>query len=162
MILILVACSSGPAVASPNEVDRSPAVQQQTQWVKPQELEENDIEISQRAPVSDNNQTQAQAIELSNPNSTAENAIVSGFRVQLQAGKSPEQMQEALLIAKSYFNPRGFEVYLVYESPMYKLRVGDAKTRKSAEKILAQCRQQGYRDAWVVPDLVNSALDQED
>ncbi len=69
-------------------------------------------------------------------------------------------MRRALNEAKSFFNPRGYEVYLVYESPMYKLRVGDTTDRKRADKLLTLSKENGYRDAWVVPDMVNSALDQ--
>lgn len=162
--ILLIACGSQKQVVKTNTAPQEEKVAQKQapRWFDPNTLEEKDIEISARQ--------KSEKIDLPDAMKTKEplesetqkeaNRIVDGFRIQLQASKSSEKMEKALKIAKNYFNPRGYEVYLVYESPLYKLRVGDATTRKHAEKILEISRATGYRDSWIVPDMVNGALDQ--
>lgn len=45
-------------------------------------------------------------------------------------------------------------VYLVYDAPQYKVRVGDFLLREDALQLSNRLRQSGYYDVWVVPSKV--------
>lgn len=75
-----------------------------------------------------------------------------GFRIQLYSTSDMEAAQEVLEVADSVFTDHW--VYIVYEVPFYKVRLGDFETRFQANRILANVVQEGFRDAWVVPDRV--------
>jgi hypothetical protein len=51
-----------------------------------------------------------------------------------------------LTIAEEIFN---LPLYLDYEVPYYKLRVGDFSVREEAENMLPEIKAIGYRNAWV-------------
>lgn len=50
------------------------------------------------------------------------------------------------------------KVYIIFELPNYKLRVGDFINRKEAENIQKKIVQLGYRTAWVVPTLIEADI----
>jgi cell division septation protein DedD len=161
---LLFSCGSGTKKTA-IESDRPAAKNEEAgQWFDTGKLEEKDIHIEKKDPVKISESPKAieKPVDPIVEEESKANEIVSGFRIQLSASKDSKKMRDALTEAKSFFNPRGYEVYLVYESPMYKLRVGDALDRKRAEKLLSLCQDNGYRDAWIVPDMINSALDQGD
>lgn len=162
--ILLIACGSQKQVVKTGtSPEKQKVVQKEApRWFDPNKMEENDIEISarQKSEKIDVPEAMKNKEPVESETQKEANRIVDGFRIQLQASKSSEKMEKALKIAKNFFNPRGYEVYLIYESPLYKLRVGDATTRKHAEKILGISRDTGYRDSWIVPDMVNGALDQ--
>ena len=45
-------------------------------------------------------------------------------------------------------------IYIKFELPNYKLRVGNFDSRKKAETYRNKVIQLGYRSAWVVPTLI--------
>ncbi len=78
------------------------------------------------------------------------NVLVNGFRVQLMATKD---MQTAELIkreAMEKFAPDSMNVYVEFDSPYYKIRVCDCKTREEAEQVKRLAIERGYRQAWIV------------
>jgi hypothetical protein len=72
----------------------------------------------------------------------------SGFRVQICAvsdeGRARQIQREAIL---KFMNE---EVYLIYDSPYYKVRVGNCMTRFEADKLQQLAVEKGFDDAWVV------------
>ena len=163
-MVFLLSCGSSTKRSDVTNDSPDVGLQEAPQFFDPHSLEEDDVVIEKKetvkvveAPIAIETKPEPE-VEVE----TKANEIVSGFRIQLSASKDSKKMRDALNSAKSFFNPRGYEVYLVYESPMYKLRVGDTINRKKADKLLTLCKESGFRDAWVVPDMVNSALDQGD
>ena len=77
--------------------------------------------------------------------------LVSGYRVQLLATRSSEKADElkAKLIRKT-----AMPVYISFEPPNYKVRVGNYQTRKEADVAQQTLRALGYRTAWVVQSRV--------
>ena len=41
-------------------------------------------------------------------------------------------------------------VYVVYETPNYKVRIGDYVVREDADKMRKNLHKMGYRSAWVI------------
>ena len=52
------------------------------------------------------------------------------------------------------------DVYLEYDAPYYKVRVGDCPTEWQGEELLQLARRLGYPDAWLVHTIIKG--DQEE
>ena len=94
--------------------------------------------------------TPTQAPEKSTP------AIIQGYRVQLLATGDEPQAREAQKSAIFRFEEG---VYLVFEPPLYKLRIGDCQTRKEAEDLREKAIRNGFHDAWIVPSKIQLRRD---
>ena len=46
------------------------------------------------------------------------------------------------------------KIYIIFELPNYKLRVGNFLNRKEAESFQKKIVRLGYRTAWVVPTMI--------
>ncbi len=68
------------------------------------------------------------------------------YRVQIFTSRLYTEASREKAIAEEIFN---LPVYLDYEVPYYKLRVGDFTTRGEAEDMLPEIKAIGYRNAWV-------------
>ena len=74
------------------------------------------------------------------------------FRIQLFSSKLYGVGKQAFRVAEEIFDR---PVYLDYEVPYYKIRVGNFADRDEAEKYLLKVRTAGYNDAWVVAVNIN-------
>ena len=72
---------------------------------------------------------------------------VLGFRVQVFA---TDLEFEARTVEEKALIDFEESVYLVFDSPNYKIRVGDCRSRAEANKLRQRAVELGYRDAWVV------------
>ena len=82
----------------------------------------------------------------------AEPDTVQGFRIQVFASNNYEE-------ATAVRNTLNLElpaqwVYMVYDAPTYKVRVGDYTNRADANLAVDGFIDRGYKGAWVVPDRV--------
>ncbi|MBD3374687.1 hypothetical protein GF406_06615 [candidate division KSB1 bacterium] len=78
---------------------------------------------------------------------------INGFRVQLVSTRDEE---EARLIRSEALLDLEQPVYLSYDNPYYKVRVGDFTTRSQAERYKERLALQGYPDAWVIRTIINT------
>jgi hypothetical protein len=69
------------------------------------------------------------------------------FRVQLFTSKQFGQARKAVVVAEEIFDQ---PVYLDYEVPYYKVRVGNFADRDDAEEYRPKVQTAGYKNAWVV------------
>ena len=74
------------------------------------------------------------------------------FRVQLYTSKLFGEARRQLLVAEEIFDQ---PVYLDYEVPYFKLRVGNFPDRETAETYQQKAKATGYTNAWVVLVTVN-------
>jgi hypothetical protein len=77
---------------------------------------------------------------------------LAGFRVQVMFTQDIDQatqMRDSLNVLL----PDDW-VYIVFDSPYYKVRVGNYLDRPSANKMVRVLVGKGFKDAWVVPDVV--------
>jgi len=72
---------------------------------------------------------------------------VDGFRVQLFASVSRDTAENARKAAEERL---GMRAYVDLVEGMYKVRVGDCRTREQAETVLRRCQERYYQDAWIV------------
>lgn len=81
-----------------------------------------------------------------------ESEIVSGFRVQVTFTENIEVANQVKNELSALLPDE--QVYVVYEAPYYKVRVGDFLSRPEANLNLRTLTERGYKDAWIVPDKV--------
>jgi hypothetical protein len=74
------------------------------------------------------------------------------FRVQLLTSKAFGEARQAASVAEEIFDR---PVYVDYEVPYFKLRVGSFGNRDDAELYKQKARAVGYSNAWVVAVTVN-------
>jgi inorganic pyrophosphatase len=91
------------------------------------------------------------ALHAGNKTVTGSIKTVDGYRVQIYNGPS----REIAMAAKSTFDKRypTIRSYLAYNTPRYKIKVGNFETKKEAEKFLKQIISI-VPAASVVPDIV--------
>jgi hypothetical protein len=77
---------------------------------------------------------------------------VQGFRVQLMASTDEVQARE---VKKTAMLKLSAKVYLKFEAPHYKVRIGDCTTRDEAKLVLQEAVTNGFTDAWIVPSKVH-------
>jgi hypothetical protein len=75
---------------------------------------------------------------------------VNGFRVQILATKNIETASLFEQEATERFESLEHKTYLIFEAPLYKIRVGDCKERADAENLREIAKQYGYREAFIV------------
>jgi len=76
---------------------------------------------------------------------------VKGYRIQVAISQNEKDLidikEKLEVIVKE-------KIYIKFELPNYKLRVGNFDSRKKAEAYRNKVIQLGYRSAWVVPTLI--------
>lgn len=83
---------------------------------------------------------------------TVEEEVLQGFRIQIFASASIDEANSTRTSALQKL--RVDSVYVVYDSPVYKVRVGDFPSRYDANQRLPLLIEKGFPDAWVVPDRI--------
>lgn len=73
--------------------------------------------------------------------------ITEGFRVQVFATRHKEKADSLLNVVDLKIDQ---SVYVTFEAPLYKVRVGNCPDRRSAEKLQAELNTHGYRNAWII------------
>ncbi len=72
---------------------------------------------------------------------------IEGYRIQLFAGRDKLQAKR---VEGDALNRSGLSVYLNYEAPQYKVRVGNFSDRDQAMQDCNRLKQLGFSEAWVV------------
>ena len=80
-------------------------------------------------------------------NSDSSQVIIEGFRVQVLATSSQEnadRLRDELAIEY------GKDIYIVFEAPNYKVRIGNFIDRRLAEKLRLELINKGYPSSWSI------------
>lgn len=89
---------------------------------------------------------------IQSPIETARPETTAGFRVQILL---TQDIDHAAAIRREITEILPDEsVYIVYELPYYKIRVGNFVDRTEAGQMLRELQDLGYKDAWIVPDRI--------
>jgi len=94
---------------------------------------------------------------------TTEEAVekeVDGWRVQILATSNIENATLIHQEALDQFSLSDIKAYLIFEAPLYKVRIGDATNQNNAQTIRDLARDYGYVEAFIVRSkvLVQSGL----
>jgi len=79
--------------------------------------------------------------------------VSEGYRVQVLATRYFERADSLAVIMKNTVRD---SVYVDFEAPNYKVRVGDFIDRNSAESLQQDLVQMGYNSAWILRSRINS------
>ncbi len=80
-------------------------------------------------------------------------SVIEGYRVQVLATRYFERADSFAIIMK---NTVSESVYVDFETPNYKVRIGDFIERESAESLQQDLVQMGYNSAWILRSRINS------
>jgi hypothetical protein len=76
-----------------------------------------------------------------------------GYRVLVLTTDNFEEADQ--IKADIYFSKIADEVYVDFEPPFYKVKVGDFESQKSADDLKFKLSQLGYKEAKVIKDKIN-------
>lgn len=148
---VLLVIFSGCAALFPAKPVKTPAEERKDFLDKyeksfnPAEYDEVEDTVYERLVGKNKNLLSTRDAEVKEPE------LISGFRVQLLLTSEIDQANtlknEVIPIVKD-------GVYIIFEAPYYKVRVGDCQTRTSANQLLKTIVNLGYKNAWIVPDKV--------
>jgi len=116
--------------------------------LRPSDFDE-EVEIVQKAHAQSSGFI---PLEIPSDSSVVIEEIAQGFRIQIFASSSIDEANAAQVLAEEKA-PRD-SIYIVYDPPVYKVRIGDYATRFEANQQLIRLVNIGYPDAWVVADRI--------
>jgi hypothetical protein len=87
--------------------------------------------------------------------SKAFNNFVRGYRVQVMISQDENEL---IKLKNTLLQSLNEDIYIIFELPNYKLRIGDFISRKEAESFQEKIIKLGYRTAWVVPTIIEMEI----
>ena len=148
-VFLILGCSTTKNMAT----KKQPAKEEEkktgivNEFFDPLILNEDDLKVKKTiAAESKSDQVKEDASQSGNEFQKTE--TVAGFRVQICAVSNEERAKEIQRDALLKFINE--DVYLIYDNPYYKVRVGNSPTRYEADKLQQLAIEKGFEDAWVV------------
>lgn len=110
---------------------------------------DEDVEQVQKSHTAENHIIGEESVADS---TIVESEFLQGFRIQIFASVSIDEANAM----KSAAAPKITEdsIYVVFDPPVYKVRVGDYRARIEASQKLPKFVDMGFPDAWVVGDQI--------
>jgi len=115
----------------------------------PLKLEDEDIKFKEDEEKSSGKNRTTQTNDTAEL-SEKENQLIDGFRIQLFATKDIESATVAKKEAEFAFVEDGYNVYVEFDSPYYKVRIGDFTDRDKATEFREIAHEKGYPSPWIV------------
>lgn len=130
----------------------------------PLTLEDDDITIHKQTDLMQKQSASVKNLSQTTPHKAIPDSLqrykeVDGFRVQVFAGRDIQAATMAETQARADFEKQGLKVYLIFEAPFYKVRVGDFTDRNDAENARDLARRLGYKSAFVARSKVKVAVE---
>ncbi len=151
LLLLATGCSSSRRAADKDgeaTKERKLSLAQYESTLNPSDYDE-EIEAVQKAHAEEKGHTQ---LNIPNDSTIVQQEMIQGFRIQIFSSSNVDDANAAKKAAEGKF-PND-SVYIVFDAPVYKVRVGDFVNRYDASQRLPDLVDKGYRDAWIVPDQV--------
>jgi SPOR domain len=108
---------------------------------------EDDVEVVEQKKSEDRDTTE---LRIPKDSTVVQETSQLGFRIQIYSTSSIDEAMNTRTNVLTKL-PRD-SVYIVYDPPIYKIRLGDFQTRYDASIELPTIVNLGYADAWIVPD----------
>ena len=152
VLLLLAACGQGKDALRPEDLieqqSRKAPLSYYEATLRPSDFDE-EVEIIQRAHAQ---LAGILPLDIPSDSTVVVEEEIQGFRIQIFASSSIDEANASKIGAEEKFlrDP----IYVVYDPPVYKVRVGDYVTRFEANQQLTRLVNIGYPDAWVVADRI--------
>ena len=147
---LIYACASSQQAIETNDLKKTNPYDES---FDPNTLNDDDIVITKYDQPVENDKILIPTEVIQNDKVTIKE--VRGYRVQIIATKNIESASQAELEAKDIFGTLNHKIYLIFDAPNYKVRVGDVVSRDEADTIREIAKDYGYRGAFVVKSKVN-------
>jgi len=148
--LFLAACSPAAQVKSREQV--TPALDESfdpltlnDDDLKPEDIQLHPREMKKPEQAPQENRAQREFMNLEE---------TDGFRVQLFAGKEYDKANFIKSEIAAKFPDYGQQIYLTFETPWYKIRVGNFRVREKADEFRDLARSAGFDQSFVVQSKV--------
>ena len=79
--------------------------------------------------------------------------IIEGYRVQVLATRERFKAEKLQSDLEELFE---YKIYVIFEAPNYKVRIGDFIDRQKAEKFRKKLSDNGYSSAWIIRTKIDS------
>jgi hypothetical protein len=147
--LLIAGCGATKEIATDDRAASDEAIRSFESRFQPSDHDPLKQRTHYRVPGSPDSLTAGSTNESLTP---AAAEMVQGFRVQVYSSTEIDAARTKKAEFESAFPDEWF--YLNYQAPTYKLRAGNFQTRFAAERFARLLTDQGYREAWTVPETV--------
>ena len=117
--------------------------QEQDEFVDPKKI----IDVKPKWPIVINPGDDKIELELYNDFNDTSVVIVEGYRVQIFVTRYTQSADSIQALLAENIEE---DIYITFEVPYYKIRVGNCIDRKQAEKLQTKLKSHGYPSAWIV------------
>lgn len=151
LLVLAIGCSPSKRVAEKGEEsakEKKLSLAQYEATLNPSDYDE-EIEMVQKAHAEEKNRGQ---LTIPSDSTIMQEELIQGFRIQVFSSSNIDDANEARKGAEAKFQHDS--VYIIFDTPVYKVRVGDFANRYDANQRLPEFVDKGYRDAWIVPDQI--------
>jgi len=156
LIIFISGCASTQKMSVNNESDTNMGIIDES--FNPANLDDDEIIIKRKKTKTESSSNYDMTVLDYADNMVNSDEEISGYRVQICAVadeiKARDIQRDAIL--KFMEN-----VYLIYDSPYYKVRVGDCVNRFEADLLQKSAVEKGFDDAWVVKTKVKPSSPKE-
>lgn len=97
-------------------------------------------------------------LDLAVPNGLEDSKVQIGYRVQIYSTSDYLQALKMDSLARTIWKE---EVYMRFDSPYYKIRIGNERHRDAADRLQQNAFKAGFRTAWVVRTEIEHRPDKE-
>lgn len=147
ILFLLWGCASSPrAIEQPEQLQQKTSIEEYERTFNPSKYNEPIAATTTRE------KSATLTVTLPEDSLQITEEVVQGYRVQVYSSSNfDEASQMKSLVAEQASSD---SVYILFDPPVYKVRVGDYPTRYEANQRLLFFLNAGYRDAWIVPDRI--------
>ena len=83
---------------------------------------------------------------------------ISGYRIRIFSNSGPGAREEGEIIRAGFIGKyKGINTYYIFDTPYYRLYIGDFRTKSDAMKFYKQIENE-FPDAFIVPSKINYPL----
>lgn len=153
LVALLAGCGSSKGSrtssdSSPEDRERRVSLTQVERQFNPSDYDDELDAVVQQHEIDQ----QRAASEASKDSLVIESEPSQGYRIQIFATSNIDEANAMRLTTVQRVTEDS--VYIVYDPPVYKVRVGDFRTRAEASQKLGSLNSIGFPDAWVVGDRI--------
>lgn len=147
IITLLLSCSSSRKTTREETPEKKSP--QYDESFDPLRLNDDEI-VFKEEPKPTTRKDGTEGTEIFKEPAEKEDKLIDGFRIQLFATKDIESATIAKKEAQFVFADDSVNIYVEFDSPYYKLRVGDFLDRDKAEQFREITKEKGYSSSWIV------------
>lgn len=152
-IALIAGCGSSEATRGDSETasdtrEHRLSLSQAESRFNPSEYDDELTVVQQQHEI----EQQRAAIEASKDTLIIESEPTQGYRIQIFATDNIDEANAMRMTTVQRITEDS--VYIVYDPPVYKVRVGDFRTRAEASQRMGIISSIGFSDAWIVSDRI--------